>query len=49
MGATTRDELFKINYPEAMKAIKGLKDKFGGSSLFGNEKDESLQGWRRWW
>ncbi len=27
-----------------MDAIKGLKDKFGGSSLFGNEKDESFQG-----
>jgi hypothetical protein len=27
-----------------MEAIKGLKDKFGGSSLFGNEKDESFQG-----
>ncbi|MDO6434823.1 virulence protein RhuM/Fic/DOC family protein [Flavitalea sp. BT771] len=44
MGATTKEELFQINYPEAMKAIKGLKDKFGGSSLFGNEKDESFQG-----
>lgn len=44
VGATTKEELFQINYPEAMKAIKGLKDKFGGSSLFGNEKDESFQG-----
>jgi len=44
IGATTKEELFQINYPEAMKAIKGLKDKFGGSSLFGNEKDESFQG-----
>lgn len=44
IGATTRDELFRINYPEAMRAIKGLKDKFGGSALFGNEKDESFQG-----
>jgi prophage maintenance system killer protein len=26
-----------------MKVIKGLHDKFGGSSLFGNEKDESFQ------
>lgn len=44
IGATTKNELFQINYPEAMKAIKGLKDKFGGSTLFGNEKDESFQG-----
>jgi len=44
MGATTKEQLFQINYSEAMKAIKGLKDKFGGSSLFGNEKDESFQG-----
>lgn len=44
IGATTKDEIFQINYPEAMKAVKGLKDKFGGSSLFGNEKDESFQG-----
>lgn len=41
---TTRNELFQITYDEAMKAIKGLHDKFGGSSLFGNEKDESFQG-----
>ncbi|WP_276500975.1 virulence protein RhuM/Fic/DOC family protein [Terrimonas pollutisoli] len=40
---TTPKELFRITYEESMKAIKGLKDKFGGSSLFGNEKDESFQ------
>ena len=39
----TPKELFRITYEEAMKAVKGLKDKFGGSSLFGNEKDESFQ------
>lgn len=44
IGATTKEELFQINYPEAMKAIDGLRDKFGGSTLFGNEKDESFQG-----
>lgn len=42
--ATSSKELFQITYPAAMEAIKGLKDKFGGSSLFGNEKDESFQG-----
>jgi hypothetical protein len=44
IGATTRNELFQISYSEAMRAIKGLKDKFGDSTLFGNEKDESFQG-----
>jgi prophage maintenance system killer protein len=41
--STTSQELFQITYKEAMKAIQGLRDKFGGSSLFGNEKDESFQ------
>ena len=27
-----------------MNAIQDLRDKFGGSTLFGNEKDESFQG-----
>lgn len=40
----TSDNLFEITYPSAMEAIKGLRDKFGGSRLFGNEKDESFQG-----
>ncbi len=44
IGGTTKEELFQITYPEAMKAIDGLRDKFGGSTLFGNEKDESFQG-----
>lgn len=34
----------KISYHTAIEAIKGLRDKFGGSILFGNEKDESFQG-----
>ena len=37
-------EVFRINYKEAKKAIKSLKDKFGGSVLFGNEKDKSFNG-----
>ncbi|HEX6430383.1 MAG TPA: Fic family protein [Niastella sp.] len=41
---TTPNELYTITYEEAIWAIKGLRDKFGGSSLFGNEKDESFQG-----
>jgi prophage maintenance system killer protein len=42
--STTLKEFFQITYDEAMVAIKGLRDKFGGSVLFGNEKDESFQG-----
>lgn len=34
---------FVATYEEAMKAILGLKEKFGGSTLFGNEKDESFK------
>jgi prophage maintenance system killer protein len=41
---TTPKELFQITYDEAIKAIKGLHGRFGGSSLFGNEKDKSFQG-----
>lgn len=40
---TDTDEVFKISYQEAMKAIASLKTKFGGSHLFGNEKDESFK------
>jgi prophage maintenance system killer protein len=42
--AISPKELFQITYPAAIEAIKGLKEKFGGSRLFGNEKDESFQG-----
>lgn len=41
--ATHTQQAFIATYEEAMKSIQGLKDKFGGSSLFGNEKDESFQ------
>ena len=37
-------EVFRISYKEAVKAIEGLKNKFGGSALFGNEKDRSFKG-----
>lgn len=40
---TTRDDLFQISYENAISAIHSLRDKFGGSSLFGNEKDESFR------
>ena len=40
---TSLEEIFKITYPAAMAAIQELRNKFGGNSLFGNEKDESFQ------
>lgn len=41
---TTAENLFVITYETAMLAINGLRDRFGGSALFGNEKDDSFQG-----
>ncbi|PQJ77092.1 cytochrome C biogenesis protein CycH [Polaribacter glomeratus] len=44
----TRDNVnnfvsYQIEYAEAKSAIESLKIKFGGSSLFGNEKDNSFK------
>lgn len=44
IGKTDNKEVFRISYAEAKKAINGLKTKFGGSHLFGNEKDDSFKG-----
>lgn len=41
---TTSQDIFQITYTAAIGAIKSLKNKFGGSTLFGNEKDDSFQG-----
>ena len=40
---TTKEEPFHATYENAMEAINGLRDKFGGSALFGNEKDDSFK------
>lgn len=40
-SATT--EKFHATYENAMAAIQGLKEKFGGSELFAHEKDESFK------
>jgi len=40
---TTQKEPFHATYENAMEAINGLRTKFGGSSLFGNEKDDSFK------
>ena len=40
---TTTEEPFHATYENAMEAINGLREKFGGSALFGNEKDDSFK------
>lgn len=41
--STTNEQRFRATYENAMLAIQGLKSKFGGSDLFGNEKDGSFK------
>lgn len=40
---TTKDEPFRATYYNAMEAINALKDMFGGSQWFANEKDDSFK------
>ena len=40
---TTSDAPFHATYDNAMQAICSLKERFGESALFGNEKDESFK------
>ncbi len=40
---TTEGTNYKISYDEAKDAIHQLRTKFGGSKLFGNEKDSSFR------
>ena len=40
---TTKEEPFHATYDNAMKEINQLREKFGGSVLFGNEKDDSFK------
>ena len=40
---TTKEEPFHATYENAIDAINGLREKFGGSALFGNEKDDSFK------
>ena len=40
---TTKEERFHATYENAMEAIMSLKDKFGESKLFANEKDDSFK------
>lgn len=40
---TTQEDKFYATYENAMQAINGLREKFGSSALFGNEKDDSFK------
>ncbi len=39
----TQEERFHATYEKAISEIEGLKKRFGGSILFGNEKDDSFK------
>ena len=43
INKTTKEEPFHATYENAMEAINGLREKFGGSVLFGNEMDDSFK------
>ncbi len=43
IAKTTKDEPFHATYENAMHEIDVLRQKFGGSVLFANEKDESFK------
>ena len=43
INKTIKEEPFHATYENAMEAINGLREKFGGSVLFGNEKDDSFK------
>ncbi len=39
----SKEERFRLSYDDAIKAIHQLKNRFGGSGLFGIEKDRSFK------
>lgn len=43
ISKTTKEEPFRATYDNAMEAISALKEKFGGSKWFANEKDDSFK------
>lgn len=43
VSQTTNEEKFQATYENAMAAIRSLKEKFGESDLFANEKDDSFK------
>ncbi|WP_375437202.1 virulence RhuM family protein [uncultured Hymenobacter sp.] len=40
--ATASDEPFALTYEAGLEAVEGLRKQFGGSALFGREKDASV-------
>ena len=40
---TTKNEVFRATYGNALEAINALKEKFGASKWFANEKDDSFK------
>lgn len=44
LSGTTPGEVEPLTYEDAIRAVVGLRNKFGGSDLFGKEKDASLRG-----
>ena len=43
INGTTNEAPFQATYDNAMQAILSLKERFGESALFGNEKDDSFK------
>ncbi len=41
--SATAKESYQLNYDEGMRLVEQMRQKFGGSSLFGHEKDESFK------
>ena len=44
ISSTNKEEIFQIDYASSRKVIKKMKEQFGGSTLFGKEKDKSFKG-----
>ena len=43
INGTSKKETYKLTYEDSAKVINQIKAKFGGSSLFGKQKDESFK------
>ena len=43
ISQTSKEEKFKLTYENAIKAVHQLEVRFGGSNLFGKEKDHSFK------
>ena len=43
VSGTASEELFELTYEAGLEAVDSLRVQFGGSVLFGREKDESFQ------